>query len=240
MSTPSLGEHGTPLKVQDEVTALRNGTATKETLKKLTKMCVIWLQGFGTPLQEQELEDTASQALSEVVEDILNPGMPIEETCYLLKKALNRNRARVRRHTERFQGYGPAEELAEAVARYQEVDMEAQLDAKSAYEYMLEVVDFLKAFILLALEMLPNRDYAILFAVYGFAEMGLKPRGESPLPQLLPNARKVAVFRARQKLGEELEKLLRSASLVTDRDRKVVEDAFKLVHEGHLLDVLRR
>ena len=238
MNPKTPGQHGSPLKVEEEITAIRNRTATRQTLKSLYRKCIAWLRRLGPPLSKQDLEDAVAQAICEVLDALRLSATPVEEACQELRRALNRNRARARSLAERYRNYKISEEFGEAIARFQEVDIEARLDAKNAYNYMLEVVQFLKQFLLLAIEMLPARDYAILYATYRLETIGMKPRGESPLPHLLPNARKVAVFRARQKLCDSLEELLRGASWSGAKDRKMLEDALKLVHEGHLVDVL--
>jgi hypothetical protein len=70
----------------------------------------------------------------------------------------------------------------------------------------------LHSFMELSLERLRPRDYAILYDYYELGAVGMaEPIESSPLTDLKPGARRVALWRARERFLGELDQILRDA-----------------------------
>jgi hypothetical protein len=248
MTSETKGEHDS-LHVSELIEALRlnwrlgdDAEADKIYRGELLPACRRWIKN-GRSIPWQDAEDIASRAVELHLEDISSPSVPAEVASLRLKTALNTIRAEYMRRAAIEQGYGNFEAYEAAYRLYEEVDFEAHIDEEAEQarreQHLLKVVDRLHGYIEISLERLRPREYGILHDVYDLGEIGMaEPTEPSPLSDLKPGARRVAVCRARRRFLDELHGLLREACLSIRDEATVLEDVIRLIEGGHLADVL--
>jgi hypothetical protein len=224
---------------------LRKNPGNLEAYTRICKACESWLRRFGTGLSREDRMDIVAEAICDNI-DALKPGskIPITEVPILLQRSLNRLRSQAYRDAAKNCDYKVSDEVRTALDRYLETDVDEELDAKRSRELrkkrLLNALFTTGKYIKLAVEVLSPRDYAILHHLYKLDQFGLKAPTEPHVGQLSESARKVAVFRARHRFLEELDKLLGAAHQALSDDRQEIEDALAVVRSKEFEEWLRQ
>lgn len=201
-----------------------------------------WVRN-GRRISWHAAQDVVSQAVDSILPDLFSPTVSPEEASRRLKTALNTARAEHVRRAAREQSFGDFEPLQAALRLYEEVDPLEQIDQEAEQAHreqrLMEILSKLRALMEISLERLSPSKYAILHEIYDLGEVGMaKPVAPSPLSDLKPVARRVAVHRARRQFLDELDQILREACQSLKDEAAILEGVTKLIEGGHLADAL--
>lgn len=207
----------------ESLEALRKDPRDRGAFERIHGWCLCYVQKHREFLSHEDCLDIVSEAVMEEL-DALRPGGPEPAvTVRYLVRALHRNRMRAKRQLQRQKKY---QQIQSAPASRNSA--EERIEA----EHLLKVARILKGFIGIAVESLSDRDYILICTRYDLGRFGFKSRsaGAARMPQS-PGANKVALCRARIRLMQQIKNRLLDASTFLEDDRKVIDDALKMLHE---------
>ncbi len=196
----------------------------------LYQACLDWVLQDRGRLTEDECLDIVSESLVEELSALLSTHQGDREVAARLERALNRNLLRCRRSQKRLREY---KKLQAALAVCGE-----PADKANAQRWA-ELAKFLNGFIGIALEALPDPEYALLCKLYRLERLGFKPREGTTWSFASAKAQRAAALRARAHFLTELDGLLATAESVLDNDRHLLDSALRLVRGNKLSRLLQ-
>jgi hypothetical protein len=205
------------------------GPASNAAFARLYQACLDWVLQDRGRLTEDECLDIVSDSLVEELNALLSTTQGDSDVALRLEQTLNRNLLDCRRSAKRLREY---KKLQAALAACGEAADKA--DA----ERWAELARFLNGFISIALEALPDSEYALLCKLYRLERLGFKPRKETTRAFASTKARQAAALQARAHFLAELDGLLMTAGSVLDDDRHLLESALRLVRSNKLSRLL--
>lgn len=205
------------------------GPTPNAAFARLYQACLDWVLRDRGSLVEDECLDIVSDSLLEELNALLSQGWEPDDVAARLEQSLKRNLLHRKRSAKRFREYN---KLQRALA-----SCGGPEDSFKA-EHLIEIARFLKGFIGIAIEALPDREYTLLYRIYHLERFGFKSRAGVSLSALSPKTRQATIFQARASFLTELNRLLDAAGSVLDYDRRIVDEALRFVRSNRLSMVL--
>lgn len=205
------------------------GPAPNAAFARLYEACLDWVLQDRGRLTEDECLDIVSDSLVEELSTLLSTPRDDRDVLVRLEQTLNQNLLCYRRSAKRLREY---KKLQAALAACGEPA--GKIDA----ERWAELAIFLNGFISIALEALPDPEYALLFKLYRLERLGFKPRKVTLRTFVSAKAQQAAALRARAHFLAELDRLLVTAGSILDNDRHLLESALRLVRGNKLSRLL--